>query len=491
MGRSAFPERSAFFLQPSAFPMPRILSISGLRGTIGDRPGLDPEYVVRFAMAVGTMTARAAEETAGSPVVVVSRDGRPSGQTVRHAVLAGLTATGCDVLDLGVATTPTCGVVVGSHDASRHTAAGLQITASHNPAEWNGLKPFNSGGSVLNKDEGQPLLDLLESGDFHLASHDRLGQVRTVPTAEVISPHVERIAKLVDFDVIRASGLKVAADFCNGSGAVHTPAFLRETLGLGVVGLGESPDGRFQHTPEPTEANLTGLCDAVRANGCDLGFAQDPDADRMALVDADGTYIGEELTLALAADHVLATRKGPFVVNGSTSRVNADIAERHGCAFHRSHVGEANVTAMMKDVGAVLGGEGNGGVIEPQVGYVRDSLVAMAYVLEGLAKRRGQHGADYTLADWVATLPRYEIVKDKITCPREKADVAVAALRATYPEAVATEGDGLRLDWPDRWVQVRASNTEPILRVIAEAPDAAAAKTLCGDAMEAVGAAVS
>ena len=463
--------------------MPRILSISGLRGTLGD--GLEPDFLVRFAAGVGTLARRTSGED--RPRVVVSRDGRATGRMVVDAVKAGLSAVGCDVLDAGVATTPTCGVLVTHLGA----AAGLQATASHNPAEWNGLKPFNAQGSVLSADEGRPLLDLLESGDFDYVTHDRLGEARDIPSGEVAAPHVDRVLSLIDVAAVRAMSLHVAADFCRGSGAAHTPAFLTESLGQRLHAIGDTPDGRFEHTPEPTEANLTGLCEAVRSGGCDLGFAQDPDADRLAIVDEAGRYIGEELTLALAADHVLATRKGPVVVNGSTSRLTQDIAEKHGCAFHRSYVGEAHVTAKMRAVGAVLGGEGNGGVIEPQVGYVRDSLVSMAYVLDGLAARRAEHGEGYRLSDWVASLPSYAIVKDKITCPREKVDAAVAALRAAYPDAEAGDGDGLRLDWPDRWVQVRASNTEPILRVIAEAPNAEAGQSLCADAMRRVEAAVA
>jgi phosphomannomutase len=218
----------------------------------------------------------------------------------------------------------------------------------------------------------------------------------------------------------------------------------------------------------------------VRAHGADVGFAQDPDADRLAIVDNAGRYIGEELTLALALDHVLPGRKGPVVVNGSTSRVTADIAAKHGCEFHRSWVGEANVVAKMREVGAAIGGEGNGGVIDPQVGLVRDSFVSMAYVLDGLAARGG------TLAEWADSLPQYVIVKDKLTCEREKVAAACDALRTTFADAKAAEGDGLRLDWPDRWVQVRASNTEPILRVIAEAPNGDAARDLCRSAMMAV-----
>lgn len=447
--------------------MPRILSISGLRGVIGD--GLDPEYLAHFAAAFGTLC--------DGGDVILSRDGRSTGPLVQHAVLAGLLATGCRVLDAGIATTPTCGVLVQHHGA----AGGLQITASHNPPEWNGLKPFSPAGSVFDATLGQRLVDLIESGNFEYRSYDRLGSVEPIPDPS--GPHIERVLTLIDPAAIRKRRFKVILDCNHGSGGIATPRLL-EMLGCDAVVLGGNPDGRFEHTPEPIKENLTSLCEAVRLHGADAGFAQDPDADRLAIVDNRGRYIGEELTLALAADFVLARRPGPFVVNGSTSRVNADIAGRHGCAFHRSYVGEAHVVAKMRAEQAVLGGEGNGGVIEPEVGYVRDSFVSIAYVLAGLA------GRGVTLAEWVDALPRYAIVKDKLSCPREQVAAACAALRAGYPDAAPTEGDGLRLDWADRWVQVRASNTEPILRVIAEAPDETAAAELCRQAMERIRGAV-
>ena len=447
--------------------MPRILSISGLRGVIGD--GLDPEYITRFAAAFGTLC--------DGGDVILSRDGRGTGPLVQHAVLAGLLATGCRVLDAGIATTPTGGVLVHHQGA----AGGLQITASHNPPEWNGLKPFSPAGSVFDATLGQRLVDLMASGKFGYRSYDRIGAAEVI--ADPAGPHIERVLKLVDASAIRKRRFKVVLDCNHGSGAVATPRLL-ELLGCEAIVLGSVADGEFEHTPEPIRENLTGLCDAVRQHGADAGFAQDPDADRLAIVDNTGRYIGEELTLALAADFVLASRPGPFVVNGSTSRVNADIAVRHGCSFHRSYVGEAHVVAKMRAEQAVLGGEGNGGVIEPQVGYVRDSFVSIAYVLAGLSARGG------TLAEWADSLPQYAIVKDKLTCPREQVTAACAALRAGYPDAVPTEGDGLRLDWADRWVQVRASNTEPILRIIAEAPDEAVAAELCRDAIGRIRAAV-
>ncbi|MFN0198278.1 MAG: phosphoglucosamine mutase [Planctomycetaceae bacterium] len=446
----------------------RILSISGLRGIIGD--GLDPEYVVRFAAALGTW--------AQGKTVVVSRDGRSTGPLLQHAVFAGLQATGCRVVDAGIATTPTCGVLVQHLNA----AAGVQITASHNPPEWNGLKPFSSAGSVFNQEQGQQLLHILESGAIEYRPWDRLGTIETFTDAAV--PHIQRVLPLVDTTAIKARRFRVVLDCNHGSGGVAGPQLLKQ-LGCDVVVLGGTPDGLFEHQPEPVAENLSGLCDAVRQHHADIGFAQDPDADRLAIVDELGRYIGEELTLALSADYVLSHRKGPVVVNGSTSRVTADIAAKYDCPFHRSMVGEAHVCTKMKEVSAILGGEGNGGVIEPKVGYVRDSLVAMAYALAGLTEK------NISLSQWVDSLPRYAIVKDKLTCPREKVDVACAALEATFTDAKAQMGDGLRLDWDRQWVQVRASNTEPIIRIFAEAPDADIAQKLCRRAMEVVQKAVS
>jgi phosphomannomutase len=446
----------------------RILSISGLRGIVGD--GLDPNFVAKFAQAVGILAQRGP--------VVVGRDGRATGLMLKHALQSGLESVGCPVIDAGVIATPSCGFLV------RHlrAAAGIEITASHNPIEWNGLKAFSPDGSVFDEAAGGRLLELIDGDAIELARWDAIGS--TVDSPEAAIAHLDAVCGLVDVRTIRNRGLRVVLDCNHGAGALWGPKLL-ERLGCELTVLGGSPDGLFEHPPEPIEANLRGLCDAVVREGADVGFAQDPDADRLAIVDQNGRYIGEELTLALCADFVLGRRPGPVVVNGSTSRVTADVAARHGCAFFRSAVGEANVVAKMREVRAAFGGEGNGGVIEPKVGYVRDSFVGLAYVLAGLAS------GIPTMAEWADSLPRYFIVKDKLACPRERIDAACRALEKMYSDASPTHGDGMRLDWPDRWVQVRASNTEPILRVIAEAPTQETSATLCAEAIAVVREAVA
>lgn len=457
----------------AALSMQRILSISGLRGIVGD--GLDPEYVTRFAATLGNMF--------DGGTVVLSRDGRSTGEMLWHAVVSGLLASGCRVLDAGIASTPTCGVLVTHLKA----AGGLQLTASHNPIEWNGLKPFSPIGGVFDAAWGERLLQALEQPPNY-RGWDGIGSLTELPDAADV--HLQKVLPLVDAVAISQREFKVVLDVNHGSGALLGPKLL-ETLGCEVTVLGGIPDGQFEHPAEPLKENLTTLATAVQSLGADVGFAVDPDADRLAIVDNTGRYIGEELTLALCVDHLLSREQqqgrvpGPVVVNGSTSRVTADLAEKYGAAFHRSFVGEANVVAKMREVAALIGGEGNGGVIEPKVGYVRDSFVSMAYVLDALVQRQ------VLLSEWVDTLPQYSIIKDKLHCPRERVTAACETLLSAFPDARATHGDGLRLDWHDRWVQVRASNTEPILRVIAEAPGDVEARSLCTEAMSFVRKAVA
>jgi phosphomannomutase len=433
-----------------------IVSVSGIRGIIGE--GLTPHAALAFAQALATHT--------GGGRIVLSSDGRPSGGMLKHAVLAGLLGAGCEVYDLGVAPTPTFGLAVSKLQA----AGGIQITASHNPAQWNGLKLFGSAGAVLSKADGEKIRHLFERGNFHLATWDKLGTVQGCSTA--LAWHRNRVLELVDVVKIRSQQLKILVDANGGSGG-PLARLLLDSLQVRSTILHGDADGLFQHEPEPTAANLAAVCPKVTDVGADLGCALDPDADRLALIDETGRYIGEELTLALAVKCRLHQKRGPVVINMSTSRVVEDVAGQFGVPCHRSAVGEANVVALMNDVGAVMGGEGNGGVIDPRVGWVRDPFIGMALVLSLLADTGKK------LSALVAELPSYTIVKDKYTVAREGLPQLFAALSKLWPQAKANHVDGLRLDWTDRWVHVRPSNTEPIVRVIAEAPTAKDATNLC------------
>jgi phosphomannomutase len=442
-----------------------IVSVSGVRGVVGR--GLTPEVAARFAAALGTYTG------GGNRKVVLSRDSRPSGVMLRHAALAGLLSAGCQVTDIGIAPTPTVGLAVRETGA----AGGLQITASHNPAPWNGLKLFGGDGAVLTAGEGETVRALYESGPLRREGWDRLGTVRVIDQAA--EWHRQRVRSLIDVARIAGRRFAVLLDGNGGAGGSLGQALL-ESLGCTVVPFACNPDGQFLHEPEPIPAHLGDVARRVREEGAAAGFALDPDADRLALIDESGTCLSEELTLALAVQYRLGQERGPVVVNMSTSRVVEDICNRFGVPFHRSAVGEANVVAMMRAVRAVIGGEGNGGVIDPRVGWVRDPFVGMALLLS-LMTETGR-----TLGQLAAALPTYHIVKDKYEVPRERLPAALAALWSRWPDAAVNERDGLRLDWPDRWLHVRGSNTEPVVRVIAEAPTAEAARALCDAAGQTV-----
>jgi phosphomannomutase len=433
-----------------------IVSVSGIRGIIG--AGLGPGPAVAFAQALGTYL--------GGGRVVLSRASRPSGARLRHAVNAGLQAAGCEVVDRAIAPTPTVGLAVRRLDA----VGGIQITASHNPAPWNGLKLFGNDGAVLSAERGKEIKELYDAGRFALVSHDKLGYVRECTMAE--DWHRERVLQLVDVTRIRSRGFRVLLDANGGAGGPLGQALL-EALQCRPVVLGGRPDGDFVHPPEPLAENLQTVLPRVPEAGADVGFVLDPDADRLAILDETGGYIGEELTLALAVRCRLEQERGPVAINMSTSRVVEDLAARFGVACHRSAVGEANVVGQMRSAGAVLGGEGNGGVIDPRVGWVRDPFIGMGLVLQLMADTGKR------LSQLVAELPAYTIVKDKYTVSRDRLPQLNAALEKRWPEARANRADGLRLDWADRWVHVRPSNTEPIVRVIAEAPVEADARRLC------------
>lgn len=435
---------------------PLIVSVSGVRGIVG--ASLTTSVVADFAAAYGS--------TRSGKRVVVSRDGRSTGQMLAHAAMAGLQEVGCDVVYVGVTATPTCGYFAKSIGA----AGAIQITASHNPPPWNGLKLFRPEGFVVGAAEGREIAERFASRQWRRAGWDGVGRVELEPDA--FTPHLAKVLSLVDVAAIRARRFKIILDANHASGATFGPKLL-DALGCQFEVLGSLPDGLFEHPPEPLAENLTGLQDAVRRMGADVGFAVDPDADRLALVDERGRYVGEECTLALAIRRRLTQQPGPVVINASTSRISEDTARAANCLVHRAKVGEVNVAERMIETGAVIGGEGNGGVIDPRVGFVRDSAIGMALVLEQLALGKS------SLAREVDSLPSYVIRKEKYPVAAERLAGALADLKRQFADGAADEADGLRVDWPDAWVQVRASNTEPIVRVIAEARDADRAAWLC------------
>jgi len=440
-----------------------IISVSGLRGIVGE--SLTPEIALRYACAF------AAPLRGGT--IVITRDGRATGPMLAAVLKGALSALGCNVLDADVAATPTTGVLVRQHKA----VGGIQISASHNPPQYNGLKLFSPEGRVIPEIAGTEVIARYRGEPPAWAPHDRLGAMHDCNDS--IGQHLELVLKTVDVERIRSRRFKVLLDANHGSGSVLGSKLL-EALGCRVTLLGGSPDGQFAHTPEPTAENLAGVLSAVAAGGCDVGFCQDPDADRLALIDAAGRYIGEEYTLAICVEHRLRSQRGPIVTNCSTSRMAQDIAEKHGVPFFRSAVGEANVVDRMLAEGALIGGEGNGGAIDPRVGLVRDSFVGMAMTLDAMAAR------GLTLAALAGELPCYEIVKTKLTLPREKISAAFDAVARHFADAQADRLDGLRLDWPGKWLLVRASNTEPIVRAVAEAPTEVEAARLCAEAQTAM-----
>jgi phosphomannomutase len=445
-------------------PAELIISVSGLRGIVGE--SLTTQIAARYVEAF------IAELPPGP--LVVGRDGRASGAMFAEAIGEVLTRAGRHMLDAGVAATPTIGVLVRDLRA----VGGVQISASHNPPEYNGLKLFSAAGRVIPAPQGQGVLDRFRnqqksplSGASPAVASDGAPQA----ISDCISAHLELIDATCNVERIRARRFRVLLDANHGAGGALGQALL-EHLGCQPTILGGTPDGAFAHPPEPTEANLaTVLAEVVNARAA-VGFCQDPDADRLAIVDERGRYIGEEKTLALCVEHVLASgRRGPVVTNCSTSRMSEDLAHKYGAPFYRSKVGEANVVDLMLQHNAVIGGEGNGGVIDPRVGLVRDSFVGMALVLDAMAARDAAVG---TLADG---LPPYAIHKSTIAVASGELPAALDALeRELGRGAAADQLDGLRLDWPDgAWLLVRPSNTEPIVRAIAEAPTADQARELC------------
>ncbi len=427
-----------------------MVSVSGVRGEIGQT--LTPEVAARFGAAFGSMLG-------AGKTVVVGRDSRPSGPMVRSAVVSGLLSCGVDVVDLGVVTTPGVALMVRRLMAD----GGIVITASHNPIQWNGIKFLRSEGLGLSVEQAAKLKSIWQDGPMNYASPKVCG-VETTDT-QTHAAHVKAVMDLLDVNGIASRRFKVVLDSVNGAGCVGTSMLLGR-LGCEVAHINGEPTGVFAHTPEPTKENLIGLCDAVKRHRAVVGFAQDPDADRLALVDENGVYIGEEYTLALCAAYVLSKRPGTLATNLSTSRMVDDIAVAAGVEVFRTPVGEANVAGRMLAEDCVFGGEGNGGVIEPRVVPVRDSFAGIGIVLAFLAD------SGMTISELVAELPRYEMVKTKFACAADAAPKLAAAAAKHFgarSDAHLDAADGLRIDLPVGWVHVRASNTEPIMRIIAEA----------------------
>jgi len=438
-----------------------IVSVSGLRGIVGEN--LTPDVAMRYCCAFAS--------TLPDGSIVLTHDGRTTGRMLVDAVRAGLTAVGRDVIDADVAATPTTGVLVRSTGA----VGGIQVSASHNPPEYNGLKLIGGRGCVISASEGQKVIEVWRAQDPARVGPTEMGQV--TECEDSVSGHWKLVAALVDVTRIRSHGFRVVLDANHGSGSLLGRRLLEE-LGCQVQILGEQPDGRFAHPPEPTAANLADVQSKITEANAVVGFCQDPDADRLAVIDETGRYIGEEYTLAMCVDHVLHQRKGPVVTNCSTSRMSEDVAIRHGVPFFHSAVGEANVTEIMIRVGAVIGGEGNGGVIEPRVGLIRDSFVGMALLLDAMAARETK------ISELANELPSYSMLKTKIPLERERLAAAFDAIEQRFSDAKANRMDGLRLDWSDKWLLVRPSNTEPIARIVAEATTAADAQRLCDEAAE-------
>lgn len=436
-----------------------MVSVSGIRGRVGE--GLTPEIVGRYAAGFGAWV-----RTQGDRTVVVGRDSRVSGPMFHRVVISALQSVGIDVLDVGMAPTPTIQLAVEHH----HAGGGLAITASHNPVEWNALKFIGPGGLFLDASDGAAMREIAD-GDIPRARWSELGTI--TPDGEAIQRHLNAVLSLpfINIERLRRRRFKVALDCVHGAGSVIMPALL-EALGCEMVAIGLEADGRFPRPPEPVPENLGDLERLVRETGADIGLATDPDVDRLAIVSDAGVAIGEDYTLALAARLVLRHRPGPVVANLSTSRILDDVAGEAGRQVIRAPVGEVNVALRMRREGAAIGGEGNGGVILSEVHLGRDAPVGVALVLQMLLE------SGEPLSRVIERYPKYHIVKDKLERPDAPLDSVYAALEAEFPEAEADVQDGLRLAWPDRWVHVRPSGTEPIVRVIAEAPSEQQAREL-------------
>ena len=439
--------------------MTLIKSISGIRGTIGGKPGdnLTPVDAVKFAAAYGTWLRKSLVKE--NYKVVIGRDARISGPMIQQLVVSTLSGLGIDVIDLGLSTTPTVEIAVPLEKAD----GGIILTASHNPKQWNALKLLNEKGEFLDGDQGAIILKLAEAEEFDFASVDELGQITTKDN--YIDIHIQEVLnlKLVDAETIRKQGLKVVVDGVNSSGGIAIPRLL-QSLGVEVVELYCEPNGHFPHNPEPLKEHLGDICELVVKEKADLGIVVDPDVDRLAFITEKGEMFGEEYTLVACADYVLGKTPGNTVSNLSSSRALRDITEKHGGQYEAAAVGEVNVVAKMKSTNAVIGGEGNGGIIYPESHYGRDSLVGTALFLMLLAEK------GVTISELRSSYPAYYMSKKKIQLtPELNVDELLADMAQQYATEEVSTVDGVKIDFAQSWVHLRKSNTEPIIRIYTEA----------------------
>lgn len=449
--------------------MSLIKSISGIRGTIGGAvgDGLTPLDIVKFASAYATFIRKTTTKT--SNVIVVGRDARISGEMVNDIVEGTLVGCGFDVVNIGMASTPTTEIAVVEEDA----CGGIIITASHNPKQWNALKLLNENGEFLNDAQGKEVLRLATNDEYKYANVERLGRVYTNTT--YARHHINKILDLdlVDVNAIKKANFTVAVDAVNSIGGVIIPELLHKLGVENVIELYCAPTGNFGHTPEPVPENLTDISTLMKEGKADVGFVVDPDVDRLAIVMENGEFFVEEYTLVSIADYVLSRTPGPTVSNLSSSRALSDVTKDYNCSYSASAVGEVNVTTEMKRTGAVIGGEGNGGVIYPPAHYGRDALVGVALFLTHLAK------SGKKVSELKAGYPQYSISKSKIELtPDIDVDAILDAIKKKYANEKITDIDGVKIDFKESWVHLRKSNTEPIIRIIAEAHTMEEAKEL-------------
>ncbi len=447
--------------------MTLIKSISGIRGTIGGKTkeNLTPVDAVKFASAYGTWLTQKHPQ---KPKVVVGRDARISGEMIQHLVMQSLVGLGIEVIDLGLSTTPTVEVAV-THEQAH---GGIILTASHNPKEWNALKLLNDKGEFLNAEEGQKILSIAEDEAFEFAQVDDLGRI--IRNSTYIDYHIELVLAhpLVNKKAIKKAAFKVVFDGVNSTGGISIPPLLK-ALGVKVTKLYCEPTGQFPHNPEPLEKHLGELAKKVVENKADLGVTVDPDVDRLAFMDENGKMFGEEYTLVSVADYVLSKEKGNTVSNLSSSRALRDVTEKHGGTYYASAVGEVNVVAKMKEVNAVIGGEGNGGIIDPKLHYGRDSLIGLALFLSLLAEKK------IKVSELRASYPDYFMAKEKIQLtPEINVDHILMKIKEKYINEEVNDIDGVKIDFENQWVHLRKSNTEPIIRIYTEAKTQADANEL-------------